>query len=244
MIRKSLILLNLCLIAGGTTMADEPQKPTISVTGTGKISAAPDTAEITVGVTNQGKTAREALSANNEAMARLLEIVKEHGVASKDVQTSNINISPQYSQPRPPAPGRAPDEGFVPRIVGYNVTNTVSITSRNLDKLGELLDAVVGGGANQMHGISFRVDEPEKLLDQARKKAMADAKRKAEQLAGEAGVVLGPPMQISESGGYVPQPKMMGRAMMMAAEAAVPVAPGEQELNVSVSVVYELKTAK
>lgn len=229
--------------------ADDEAKPlrrTISVTGTGRVSAAPDLADINLGVVTQAATAREALAANTEAMAKIAEQLKERGVAAKDIQTTNINVQPQYSQPVPPPPGRQP-EPFTPKIVAYQVTNTVQITARDLDKLGQILDAVVTAGANQMYGINFRIDKPEKLQETARKQAMADAKRKAELLAGESGVVVGPPISIDESGGVMPPPRpmMMGRAMAMAApDAAVPISAGEQELSVHVSVVYELKTAK
>ena len=122
------------------------------------------------------------------------------------------------------------------------------MTARDLTKLGELLDAVVTAGANQMFGISFRIDEPDALLDAARKKAMADARKKAELMAGEAGVVVGFPITIrDEPAPYVPQlHPMMGRAMMAMAAAApsVPMAAGEQELSVTVHVVYELKMPK
>jgi uncharacterized protein YggE len=241
-------LMSILLVSalGVPTMADDDeQRPTISVTGNGKVSAAPDVAEINLGVVTQAPTARDALRANNEAMGRLIGLLKERGVAAKDIQTTNINVSPQYSQPQP-VPGRPQAaEAFVPKIVGYNVNNTVQITARNLEKLGELLDAVVQAGANQMNGISFRIDQPEKLLDQARKSAVADARRKAQMMADEAGVVLGRPLQISEAGGGPPpRPMYAGRMMMAAAAEAVPVAGGEQELSVSVSVVYELKEAQ
>jgi uncharacterized protein YggE len=226
---------------GVPTMADDDDRSTISVTGTGRVSAAPDVAEINLGVVTQAQTARDALRANNEAMARLIGLLKERGVAAKDIQTTNINVHPQYSQPPQPVPGRGQGEGFAPKIVGYNVNNTVQVTARNLEKLGELLDAVVQAGANQMNGISFRIDKPDQLLDQARKSAVADARRKAQMIADEAGVVLGRPVSITESGGGPPpQPMFRGRMMMAAAEA-VPVAGGEQELSLSVSVVYELK---
>jgi uncharacterized protein YggE len=245
---KSLIALAACAAAvvyGSAETkahADDEDKdpPTVSVTGTGKISAAPDLAEINVGVITHASTARQALAANSEAMAALLETVKEHGVAAKDVQTTQIQISPQYSQPRPPRGGDQAE--FVPRVVGYQVTNSVQLTARDISRLGALLDAVVQAGANQMHGISFRVDHPEKLLDEARKRAMADARHKAELLAGEAGVVLGPPRRIHETGGTVPPPRVMyGAAPRMMAEAAVPVQAGEQELAVSVQVVYTIR---
>lgn len=188
-----------------------------------------------------GRTAREALAANSEAMTSLLDTLKQHGVAAKDVQTTQIQVSPQYSQPQP----RAPEAGeFVPRVVGYQVTNMVQVTARDISKLGVLLDAVVQVGANQMQGIHFRIHEPEKLLDEARKRAMADAKHKAELLAGEARMVVGAPRIITEGGGSVPPQPMMSAPRMMMASAPVPVAGGEQELSVTVHVVYELHPPK
>lgn len=222
---------------------DRVEKPTISVSGTGRVSVAPDLAEIQVGVRTQAETARKALAANNEMMNGLLTILKERGVAAKDIQTSQLQVSPQYSQP---APGRNPPQAeFIPRVIGYRVDNTVEITARQIDKLGALLDALVEAGANQINSISFRVDHPEKLMEDVRKRAMADAKRKAELLAGEAGVVVGFPLKIvDEAGPSPPAPRMMGRAMMMAAAAPMPIAGGEQELTVTVHVVYELKHAR
>ncbi|QDV35030.1 SIMPL domain-containing protein [Tautonia plasticadhaerens] len=233
----------------GMTLAASAQEDgmsdrrTLSVSGQGKISAAPDVADINVGVVAEAQTAREALSQGNQAMASLTEQLKGRGVAAKDVQTTNVNLSPRYAQPPRPQPGQAQQgqEGFTPRIIGYSVTNSVRVTVRDLAKLGELLDAVVTAGANQMNGIGFRVEQSEKLLDEARKRAVADARRKAEQLCGELGMVLGAPIQVTENSGFAPPPPqpMMGRAMMMAAES-VPVSPGEQELTVSVGVLFEM----
>ncbi len=241
------LLLSLPLAAASRAddAADKPLRRTISVTGTGRVSAAPDVADINLGVVTQAATAKDALAANTEAMAAIVKLLKDRGVAAKDIQTTNINVQPQYSQPTPPAPGRAA-EAFVPRIVAYQVTNTVQITARDLEKLGQVLDAVVTAGANQMYGINFRIDKPAQLLETARKNAMADAKRKAELLAGESGVVVGPPVSIDESGGFppTPRPMMMGRAMAAPMAADMPVAAGEQELMVHVSVVYELKLAQ
>jgi hypothetical protein len=213
------------------------------VTGTGKISAAPDIAEISMGVLTHGNTAREALAANNEAMASLIETLKQRGVAAKDVQTTQIQVNPQYSQPQP---NQNPQGGeFIPRVVGYRVANMVHVTARDISKVGQVLDAVVQAGANQMHGISFKVDKPEKLLDEARKQAMADAKHKADLLAGEAGMVVGHPKSISEGGGAPPpQPVMFAARAMAAAAPSVPVSAGEQELAISVHVVYEILPPK
>jgi uncharacterized protein YggE len=243
--RRIMALAPLLLLTAVPTMTradDKPETKTISVTGQGKIAAVPNVADINLGVVTQAETAREALSANTERMAALQKVLKDRGVASKDIQTTNINVSPRYSQPPQPLPGQVL-EPFTPKIIGYDVTNTVTITARDLNRFGELLDAVVSAGANQMHGISFRVDTPDSLLDEARKRAMADARHKADLLAGEAGVIVGPPISIVDSGDSSPpppRPMMMGRMMAVAA-APVPVAAGEQELNVTVHVVYELK---
>lgn len=232
-------------LLGSTSRAgeDDDEKPTISVSGTGKLSAIPDIAEIQVGVRSQAPTAAAALSQNNESMNALYGILKESGIATKDIQTTQIQVSPQYSQP----PGRPIDNQneFIPRIVGYRVDNTVHITARDVSKLGGLLDGLVKAGANQIHGISFRVDNSEKLMHEVRKRAVADAKSKAELLAGEAGVVLGTPLKISEEGGpRPPVPRFAGRMEMMAAAAPMPISAGEQELSVTVHIVYELKPSK
>jgi len=238
---------SLALVVGSSMCQadDKPETRTISVSGRGKISAPPNVADIQLGVVTQAETARAALSANSEKMAALQATLKERGVASKDVQTTNISVNPRYSQPPPHNPNQ-PVREFTPRIVGYDVNNTVSVTARDLAKLGELLDAVVTAGANQMHGISFRIDAPEALLDTARKNAMGDAKKKADLLAGEAGVVVGSPLSIvDESSPRPPQPMpMMGRMVKFAAADSVPIAAGEEELTVTVHVVYELKLAK
>ncbi len=183
----------------------------------------------------------------------MLQILKERGIAEKDIQTSQIEVSPQYSQPPPrfaaqvdvPGAPPQPQAEFVPRIVGYKVDNSVRVTSRRIEQLGPILDAVVQGGANQISGISFRVEHAEKLLDEARKRAIASARHKAELLAGEAGVVLGAPLKIEEQdGGNAPSPQF-GRVFRAAAPApAMAVVPGEQELTVTVSVIYELKQAR
>src|SRR5262245_5738481 len=117
----------------GAAMADEPERPRISVSGTGKISAAPDIADINIGIVTQGKTAREALAANSEVMNRLHQVLKQQGVAAKDIQTSQVSVSPRYSEPTPNHP---PNVAFTPKIVGYEVTNSVSVTARDIPKLG------------------------------------------------------------------------------------------------------------
>lgn len=215
--------------------------PRIEVSGTGKIAAAPDFATITLGVVKQGRAATEALAANDKAMNALTASLKEHGIAAKDIQTSEISVTPQYTRPRRNMNGEE-EEGFTPRIVGYQVSNTIYVKVREIPKMGTILDAVVEAGSNQIWGISFGLEKPEKLLDEARKRAMAEAKRKAILLAGEAGVVVGSALVITDSAEIVPgvQNQMMSAYGLAAAPAATPIAAGELEVSVTVQVKYKL----
>jgi uncharacterized protein len=250
----------------GARGEDDSIKPhTIAVSATGKMPARPDIAEVTVGVVTQAPTAKDALAANNEAMSKLLQTLKAKGVAEKDIQTSQVQVAPQYTQPAmryvPATPGGgfstephapqaplppAPPGEFVSRIVGYRVENTVRIVTRPVDRLGTLLDGVVQAGANQIYGIAFRIENPDQLIDEARRRAMAQAKHKAKILADEGGVVLGLPLKIEEHDGGAPPSIAFFRNELAPAAAApsMPIAPGEQEISVTVSVVYELKQPK
>jgi uncharacterized protein YggE len=224
------------LLAGplAPARAQEPRNlvPSVTVVGSGKVAAKPDMAEIQVGVVTQANSAAKALKDNNQAMAQLLKVLSARGIADKDQQTSNFNITPQYRR------GNQGEQG--PEIVGYQVTNQVQIKVRKLASLGELLDDVVTSGSNQIHGISFSVAEPSHLLDEARTKAMADARRKAELYVGCAGVNLGQVLLIEEQTPHLPRQEMLGVAMGRAA-AAVPIATGEQEFGASVTVTYRIK---
>ena len=205
----------------------------ISVSGLGEVKTRPDMAIVTSGVISEAASAQDALSKNNAAMAAVIAALKNAGVAEDDIQTSNFSVSPQY-------PPYQPNQTATPRISGYQVSNQVTASVKDLAKLGTTLDALVRAGSNQINGIMFDVKEPKKVLDEARKKAVADAKAKAELYAEAAGVSLGRVVQISESGGVI-EPQPMYRAKMVAADAAaVPVAPGQQTLTASVSIVYEL----
>ena len=235
---------------GGFAVNADDEKPvlrTISVSGQGKISAAPNIASINVGVFNQANMAIEALVANNKSMTDLLNALKAHGVGAKDIQTSNINIQPMFGrqqtdQQRVASPGLP----SAPKVVGYQVQNVVRITARDLTKLGSIVDTVVGAGANQLFGISLSVDNPGALLQQARKEAINDAANKAKLLATEAGMVVGPPVTIRDDAGSYGGPVSMptGPHMMAAPASPTPISPGEQELSATVQVVYELRLPK
>lgn len=207
-------------------------RPAITVPGRGTVSRAPDVAYVMLGVETQAPGAREALDENNRAMQQLLDTLERQDIPSKQVQTASFNVSPMY---RHDDVRNAP-----PRITGYQVTNQVRVKVSKLDGLGGLLDAVVDVGANRIHGVQFDIDDPDEATDEARKKAIEDARRKAELLAEAAGARVGRPLRIEESSGDSP-PEPMHR--MMAAAESVPMAQGEQEVTARLSVTYELLPA-
>lgn len=206
-------------------------QPTVSVTGEASISVPPDLAQIDSGVTTEAKTAREASEANNKAMAGVLQALKSSGLADKDIQTSRLSLSPQS------VPGRNPNAPF--QITGYRASNRVTVTIRDITKVADTIDVLVGSGANEISGISFMVSKASKLLDDARTEAIADARRKAEIYAKAANIALGAPISISEE--TTPSPAPYRKMAVRMDAAAAPVAQGEETLRVSVSVSYELK---
>jgi uncharacterized protein YggE len=199
----------------------------VTVTGEATVAVAPDTAVIRIGVTSQGMTARDASEANAKQMTGVLAAIKDNGIADRDVQTSRLSLQPQYD----------PNKSGTARLLGFQVTNQVTIKIRDIDKLPAILDRAIAAGANEMSGIEFIVSEQSKLLDQARNDAIADARRKAELYAHAAGVKVGHVVTISEEGSS-PPPRPMVQAMRA---GAVPVAPGEQMLKAVVTVSYELQ---
>jgi uncharacterized protein len=220
----------------------------VHVSGTAKVSVAPDVADLWIGVMTAKPTAIEAVAANAFAMNNLVDALKKRGVAPKDVQTSRVSITPQYSQPAEAKPG-VPPEATIPKVVGYEVVNAVKVTTKDLNKIGELLDAALVAGSNQLQGLSFRVDDPEAVKAGLRGKAFDDAKKKAELYARQSGMALGTVIEITESdSGWAPAqfaPDPFGAAMAPApAPTTMPVSPGEQEISLSVSVSYELKMPK
>jgi uncharacterized protein YggE len=205
--------------------------PAISVTGEATVSVAPDQAMIDGGVTSDAKTAREAAEANNAAMAKVLAALKGAGLNDKDTQTSRLSLQPKYAADRA--------SGAPATVNGYRASNRVTIKVRDVSKVAGVIDTLVGAGANEIGGINFVVSQASKALDEAREKAIADARRKADIYAKAAGVTLGDPISISEEGSA---PVPMYRSKMAAPMAAsAPVAQGEETLSVSVSVSWAIK---
>lgn len=210
---------------------------TIEVSGEGKVSSAPDLATVTAGVTKQAATAQEALAQNNEAMEQVVATLRDRGVGPKDIQTSQFNVSPVFEQ-------QDRNRQEAPKVVAYRVTNQVTVKVRKIAELGQILDALVQAGGNQISGIDFQVDDPAKLLEQARADAVRDARRRAETLAQAADVELGKVIRIHEIGVGFPRPvQFRGRQMAFAADASVPIETGEQDFTVNVNVTFEIAEA-
>ena len=189
----------------------------------------PEKRRLTVSAT-EAATAKAALTQNSAAMQKIVDALKASGVDAKDIQTSSLRVEPRYTRPK---------EGESPQIDGYRVTNQVQLVARNLDRIGDILDQLVSLGANETGGLSFEATKAETLRDDARKEAVANARRRAELYAKAAGVELGEVLSIDEGGGGdAPQPMMhMARAM----KSSVPVERGTQTLSANVTITWALK---
>ena len=214
-----------------TAQETQPEEGRLHVSGSGEVKAKPDMARINVGVVTDAESAETAVSDNNQAMQELMQQLKKHEIADKDVQTSSFNVSPIYDRERP--------RGERTDVAGYRVSNQVQIVVRDLPAMGSILDGVVNAGANRIHGIGFMVSEQESLMDKARRQAVHDAHRKAELMAETAGAKLGRVLEINEDSTGGPRPVEYQAARSAAADS-VPVASGQQTLRAKVSLTYEL----
>ncbi len=213
------------VIAAAPAFAVQAADKLVTVTGEASLSVAPDVAVIRIGVTSQGKTAKAASDTNAKQMTAVLAAIKADGIAERDIQTSRLSLQPQYD----------PNKAGPAHLLGFQVTNQLTVTIRDIGKLPEFLDSAVGAGANEMSGIEFVVSKQSNLLDQVRAEAIADAHRKAELYAQAAGAKIGRVVTIIDEGATPPYP-----AMKALRAGAVPIAPGEQTLRAAVSVSYEL----
>jgi len=221
------------LILPAASRAEETPRRTLTMTGMGEVRGAPGKATISTGVVSEAATAAAALAANSKAMAAAIARLKALGIADRDLQTSNFSVVPRYFSAR--------NSKKPPSIVGYTVSNQLAVVVRELSELGQVLDAVVSQGANQISGPRFGFDDPEKLRDIARARAAADALRKANLYASALGVTLGPILSVSETGRFSPRPIAMAARMESMAARDVPIEAGELGLNAQVNIVWEIK---
>ena len=232
----SVLLLALAAAAPASAAAqqEEPKPPILAVTGEGSVQVEPERARLRVGVVTEARTAREASAENARRMERVVDALQSAGLPDRQIQTVQLTVEPVYDYERP--------EGG-PVLRAFRARNVVEATTPELERLGEILDAVIAVGGNTVENVAFELADPGAAQADAIARAVADAGRKAEALAQAAGLRLGPIQEISTApAGGPPIPLMTSRlALEAAADAAPPVSPGELTVSASVQVVYRLE---
>jgi len=224
----AILAMVVCGVAPSRALAADAPEPQILVTGEGSVAVTPDLARVRGGVTTRAATVKEAADANARAMTAVIAKLVDAGIDNKDIQTAQFSIQPVYA----PA-----DQHTEQKVVAYSVSNQVIAKIRNPDKVSDAIDRMIAGGATNVTNVEFLVSDTSNAYDQARRVAVADARRKAELYANAAGVALGPVVSIAEEGASAPQPLF---ASAKFAGVATPIAVGENMVRVSVSVGFAL----
>lgn len=233
--KRFLSLLTLFFAVSALAQTPPAFLETVTVTGTGKAKLTPDRYSFNVGVQTVATTVDDAVRENNDRVASVIDALKKAGATAAEIRTSNFSIYPQQDY----------QQGKLPRITGYQVNNTVTVTRDKMGDAGKLLQAALNAGVNTSSGLEFLVSDPSRGRDEGMRAAFADAKAKATTLAQAAGRTVGRALTISE--GVAPErPPVVYKAMAMAAGRAastdeVPVESGTQEVSYTVTVVFELK---
>jgi uncharacterized protein YggE len=223
-------------------VAGAQQTPTITqtiagtrldISATGEVTRVPDVAIITAGVVTRSATASGAIQQAATRMSRVREALRQAGVADRDIQTSNINLNPEYTYAN----------NQPPKLNGYTASNQVSVRFRDIANSGSILDALVTEGANQLNGPNLTIDKPEAALDEARAKAVAQGRARAELYARSLGMRIARVVSVSESGGSfpVPPPMPMYARAEVAQAADSKIDPGEQKLQINLAMTFELQ---
>jgi uncharacterized protein len=205
--------------------------PVIQVTGTGSVQAEPNMATIRVGITTEEASPQDAVSHNISATQKVIKELEAASIEKRDLKTSNFSVYPQYRT-----------EGDTKRqVLNYRVSNTVTVTIRDTAKVGDILTKVVAAGSNQISGPNFTISDPERYLNEARKKAVENAMAKAAAYASAAGLKLGAIVEMIEPGAQAPVYTARGTGGVRAMAAPVPVEAGEESLQAHIVMVIELK---
>jgi uncharacterized protein YggE len=223
----------LALPAAATAQTATISGTRLDIASSGEVTRVPDLAIVSAGVQTLRPTATAAIEENAARMERVRAALKRAGIDDKDIQTSSLSLNPEYRY----------GENQPPQLTGYRATNTVSVKFRDLKRTGAILDALVREGANQINGPSLTIDKPEAAYDEARMRAIANGRARAELYARALGMRVARLLSVSESGSIIPPPMpMVGYARAeMATDAVSKIDPGTQELQVSVSMSFELQ---
>jgi uncharacterized protein YggE len=215
-----------------TSMVQPIAGTRLDVSASGEVTRVPDVAIISTGVVTRATTASAAIQQNAARMERVRAALRRAGIEDKDIQTSSINLNPEYTY----------QQNKAPVLNGYSASNQVSVRFRDIAKTGEILDALVAQGANQINGPNLTIDKPEQALDEARLKAVANGRARADLYARALGMRVVRLLSVSESGGYAAPPPMPVYAMAeRSSDASTKIDPGEQKVSVSVAMSFELQ---
>ena len=234
---KRFLFATFLLLAATAAVAQNPAPAlvdSVTVTGTGRVNVTPDRFVFNVGVQSVAATVEDAVAENNRRVAAVIAALKKAGAQDKDIQTSQFTIYPQQDY----------QQGRLPRIVGYQVSNNVTVRSEKVGDAGRFLGVAVGAGVNHSSGINFEVSDPARGREQGMRSAFDDARAKAALLAAAAGRTLGQALVITEGTQHVPPPMPMARTANMEARlqtADVPVESGTEQLSFTVTVTFALR---
>jgi uncharacterized protein YggE len=203
----------------------------LDVSAEGDVTRAPDIATLSAGVVTQSSTAAAAMAENAKKMVAAVSALKRAGVADKDIRTSSLSLQPQYryADNQPPA------------VTGYQASNQLTVTFRDIKQAGPILDALVTQGVNQISGPDFALEHPDAAMDEARMQAMQKARAKADLYARAAGMTVKRIVAIGEGGGYSPQPPRPMVMMAARMKESTDLQPGEEKIGVTVNVTFELQ---
>ncbi len=204
----------------------------LNVAASGKTTRVPDIANFSTGVVTRAADANTAMRDNATQMDKVVKALRAAGIPEKDIQTSGINLNPDYNY----------RDNQPPEIRGYSASNTVSVKVRDLSKLGKIMDILIASGANQLNGPNFSIDDEAGAMNDARKSALKEAQARAEMYAQTLGMRVRRIVSIDEqnSGGFYPRPAPMRAMAADAAGKSTPVMPGESEVSVTLNVQFEL----
>ena len=215
--------------ATGASVPETPAQHTITVSASGRITVVPDVARVNLGVTITKSTVKAARDAGAKSMTDIIAALKALGIAEADIQTTNLSLYPQYGS------------GSAPKVVGYQISEQIQVTVRDLDKAGDVIDTATAKGATDVHGISFELADPVKAQNDARAAAVEAARVSAQAMASAGKVSLGAVVSITDSTQPWPIPYYgYGAQRGAVTDLATPVQPGTQDMNATVTVVFAI----
>jgi uncharacterized protein YggE len=203
----------------------------LDVNATGEVTRVPDIAIVSAGVVSKAPSASGALQQTASRMQRVRAALKAAGIQDRDIQTSSVSLNPEYRY----------ENNQPPQLTGYTASNQVTVRFRDIASSGKILDALVAEGANQINGPTLTIDKPEAALDEARSRAIAAGKARAELYARSMGMRIARVVAVSESGGFAPPPPMPMVMQARAERDSTSIEPGEQKLQVSLAMTFELQ---